>query len=43
MSLVEIRGVHKRFDELEVLNNIDLNIEKGEQVALIGRSGSGKR
>ncbi len=42
MPLVEIRGVHKRFDELEVLNNIDLNIEKGEQVALIGRSGSGK-
>jgi polar amino acid transport system ATP-binding protein len=42
MSLVEIRGVYKRFDDLEVLKNIDLYIEKGEQVALIGRSGSGK-
>jgi polar amino acid transport system ATP-binding protein len=42
MSLVEIRGVEKCFGELTVLRGIDLTIEAGEVVAIIGRSGSGK-
>ncbi len=42
MPLVEIAGVEKRFGELLVLRGIDLAIEPGEVVAIIGRSGSGK-
>lgn len=42
MSLVRIEGVHKRFGKLEVLHDINLTVEEGKQVTLIGRSGSGK-
>jgi polar amino acid transport system ATP-binding protein len=42
MSLVEIAGVEKRFGDHAVLRGIDLSIEAGEVVAIIGRSGSGK-
>ncbi|MBZ9856478.1 amino acid ABC transporter ATP-binding protein [Mesorhizobium sp. CA13] len=42
MSLVEIADIRKRFGALEVLKGISLNVEKGEIVAIIGRSGSGK-
>jgi polar amino acid transport system ATP-binding protein len=42
MSLVEIAGVEKRFGDHVVLRGIDLTIEAGEVVAIIGRSGSGK-
>jgi len=41
-NLVEIRGLKKNFGDLEVLKGIDMNIRKGEIVALIGASGSGK-
>jgi polar amino acid transport system ATP-binding protein len=39
---VEIRGLHKSFDELEVLKGIDLEVDSHEVVCLIGASGSGK-
>lgn len=42
MSYVEIRGLTKRFGNNLVLDNIDLDIEKGQVVALIGPSGTGK-
>lgn len=42
MSVVEIRNVHKKFDNLKVLKGVDFNVEEGEVVCLIGRSGSGK-
>ena len=42
MALVEIRNVHKSFGEVEVLRGIDLAVEKGEIVTIIGRSGAGK-
>ena len=40
--VVEIRDLHKRFGELEVLKGISLRVKKGEVIAIIGASGSGK-
>jgi polar amino acid transport system ATP-binding protein len=42
VSLVELKGVVKRFGALTVLDHVDLRIEPGEIIAVIGRSGSGK-
>ncbi len=42
MSIIELKNVHKRFDELEVLKGVDLSVDKGEVVIIIGASGSGK-
>mgnify|MGYP006272822475 CR=1 FL=1 len=40
--MLEINDLHKSFAELEVLEGIDLNMEQGEVVVVIGPSGSGK-
>jgi len=40
--VIEIKGVHKSFGDNEVLKGVDLTVEKGEVVCLIGASGSGK-
>src|SRR3954470_12547038 len=37
-----IRDLYKAFDDLEVLKGIDLDVFKGENVAVLGRSGTGK-
>ena len=42
MNLVEIRGLSKKFGNNVVLDNVDLDIKKGEVVAIIGPSGTGK-
>jgi glutamine transport system ATP-binding protein len=42
MSLVEFRKVTKTFDTVVVLKEVDLSIDAGEVVVLIGPSGSGK-
>jgi len=39
---VSLRGVRKRFDDLEVLHGIDLDVSLHDVVCLIGASGSGK-
>lgn len=40
--MLEIRNVSKQFDDKEVLKNINLDIQTGEIVSLLGPSGSGK-
>ena len=40
--MIEIKNLKKKFNNLEVLKNISLNIKKGEIVTIIGPSGSGK-
>src|SRR5687768_9921440 len=40
--MIEIHDLHKSFGELEVLKGIDLDVEQGEVVCVIGPSGSGK-
>ncbi len=40
--LLRADGLHKRFDELEVLKGIDLEVRSGSVAVLIGPSGSGK-
>ncbi len=42
MSYIEIRGLSKRFGNNIVLDQVDLDIEKGDVIALIGPSGTGK-
>ena len=42
MAKLELRGVVKRFGDNTVCNGIDLDIEEGQMVCLIGASGAGK-
>ena len=40
--VIEASGIHKSFGSLEVLKGVDLQIEKGEVVSIMGASGAGK-
>ena len=40
--MIEIKGIKKSFGSLEVLKGIDLTINKGEIVSIVGPSGAGK-
>ena len=41
-NMIEIKGIRKSFGNLEVLKGIDLHIDKGEIVSIVGPSGAGK-
>ena len=41
-AVISLRGVHKSFGDLAVLKGVDLDVFKGENLVVLGRSGSGK-
>ena len=42
MTMIRVRGLHKYFGDLHVLQGIDLDVNKGDVLCVIGPSGSGK-
>ena len=40
--MITAKNIHKYYDSLHVLNGVDLHIEKGEIVSIVGASGAGK-
>ena len=42
MPLIELKDSHKRFGPLVVLDGVNLTVEKGERLVVIGASGTGK-
>ena len=40
--MIEVKNIHKSFGSLQVLKGVDLTVEKGEIVSIIGKSGAGK-
>lgn len=42
MAMLEIRDIHKSFGSSHILNGMNLDVEKGDVVAILGPSGSGK-
>lgn len=40
--MIDIKGITKSFGNLQVLKNIDLHINKGEVISIVGPSGAGK-
>ena len=42
MALLEIKDIHKSFGNLNVLNGMELTVNKGDVIAILGPSGSGK-
>lgn len=40
--MIQATGIRKRFGDLEVLKGVDLHVQKGEVVSIVGASGAGK-
>ncbi len=40
--IISVKNLHKKFDSLEVLKGVDLEVHKGDVIAVIGPSGCGK-
>lgn len=41
-NLIEVRGLVKKYKELTAVDNLDLDVKKGEILGLLGPNGSGK-
>lgn len=41
-NIIEVENLHKSFGALEVLKGVNLKVQKGEIVAVVGKSGAGK-
>lgn len=42
MSIIEARDIKRSFDDMKVLSGLDIDVEKGEFLAITGKSGVGK-
>ena len=42
MAVIEVRGVSKRFRDAVILEQVDLTVEAGQLIGIVGRNGSGK-
>ncbi|MBM6619575.1 ribosomal protection-like ABC-F family protein [Bacillus suaedaesalsae] len=42
MTIIRIRNIEKNFDQHTIINNVSLDIEKGERIGLVGNNGAGK-
>jgi polar amino acid transport system ATP-binding protein len=40
--IIKLEGIHKWFGDLHVLNGVDLEVQAGEKICIVGPSGSGK-
>ena len=40
--MIKLQNVKKSFGTLQILDGVNLNVEKGESLVIIGRSGTGK-
>ena len=39
---LELKDIQKKYDSLEILNDININLKKGEIISILGASGCGK-
>ena len=42
MAILEIKNLHKKFKDNIVLNGVDLVVNKGDIIGIVGPSGTGK-